>query len=89
MRGSQLANRMPDIRRTYDNLMYGPRRKAASFEEARDAVLAARPDAHLEGSAGFAWTFFTRDNRGVVGTMWCTRGGTYYYRVLTEGSVLW
>lgn len=76
----------------YDNPRYGPKREAAGFEDACQQVYERRPDAQLEGSAGFAWTFFQKGSNysRIVGTMWFSpRSNKHYYRLLSEGFVDW
>lgn len=77
-------------RDVYDNPRYGERQMAADYEAMVAAVREQRPDAYVEGSAGFGWSIMSKTERGrFIGGAWWSgkRHNRYYFRILREGTL--
>jgi hypothetical protein len=78
------------FRTKYDDPKFGVKRPADDYEDMVRQVSVLRPDAYIEGSAGFDWMIMSRDNREQVGVARANpTTGKYWFRLLEAGSLPW
>lgn len=71
-----------------DDTRFGPRRNASCYEDMVQQITKQRPDAYIEGSAGFYRSIMSRTNRELCGVAKASpTKGTWWFRLLTEGTV--
>ena len=79
---------MISTKRLYSDPKFGKPRKARDYEDMVVQVTALRPDAVIEGSAGFERSIISRENNEMIGVAkanWKT--GEYVFRLLATGSI--